>query len=59
MLSSDGSLWTAGENIFGQLSGDTTDRTIFTKVQGVPAVKHVAAGPWHCIAVAEDGEVKF
>ena len=57
ILSTDGSVWTAGSNEQGQLSGDTTSRPAFTKVQGLPAVKEIAAGFSHCIVLTHDNEV--
>ena len=57
ILSPDGSVWTAGRNNRGQLSGDTVDRPTFTKVLGVEAVKEIAAGERHCIVLTVDNEV--
>ena len=57
ILSPDGSVWTAGRNDMGQLSGDTVDRPTFTKVLGVEAVKEIAAGSWHCVVRTVDDEV--
>ena len=59
ILSTDGSAWTAGSNEQGQLSGDTTSRPTFTRVQGVPAVKEIAAGLSHCIVLTQDNEVSI
>ena len=57
ILSPDGSVWTAGENDRSQLSGDTVHRPTFTKVQGLPTVKEISPGFYHCIVLTEDGEV--
>ena len=55
--SPDGFVYTAGQNMHGQLSSDTVDRPTFTKVQGVPNAKAMAVGWYHCILLTEDGEV--
>ena len=57
ILSPDGSVWTAGRNTWGQLSGDTVDRPTFTKVLGVEAVKEIAAGSYYCVVLTVDDEV--
>ena len=57
ILSPDGSVWTAGRNARGQLSGDTVDRPTFTKVLGVEAVKEIAAGYEHCVVLTVNDEV--
>ncbi len=54
----DGSVWTWGQNLYGQLGdGTTTDRNTPVQVSGLivalPAI--VAAGAFHCTAVKTDG----
>lgn len=56
----DGSVWTWGQNLYGQLGdGSTTDRYTPVQVSGLtlalPAV--VATGAFHCTAVKSDGTV--
>lgn len=59
-VKSDGSVWTWGQNLYGQLGdGTTTDRYTPVQVNGLtlalPAV--VATGAFHCTAVKSDGSV--
>jgi alpha-tubulin suppressor-like RCC1 family protein len=59
-VKSDGSVWTWGQNLYGQLGdGTTNDRNVPGIVSGLtlalPAV--VATGAFHCTAVKNDGTV--
>lgn len=59
-VKNDGSVWTWGQNLYGQLGdGTTTDRYTPVQVSGLtlalPAV--VATGAFHCTAVKSDGTV--
>lgn len=57
-VKNDGTLWTWGQNLYGQL-GDGTydDRTVPVQVSGFTAAlpAQVAAGAFHCMAVKNDG----
>lgn len=59
-VKNDGSVWTWGQNLYGQLGdGTTTDKYTPVQVSGLtlalPAI--VAAGAFHCSAVKSDGTV--
>ncbi|GEM_PF-1164725 len=58
-LASDGTLWAAGDNAWGELGlGDTTERHSFTPVDGYltgKTVTAIAAGQWHSLALTDDG----
>lgn len=59
-VKNDGSVWTWGQNLYGQLGdGTTTDRYTPVQVSGLtlalPAI--VATGAFHCTAVKSDGTV--
>jgi|YNPMSStandDraft_1061717.scaffolds.fasta_scaffold00693_1 alpha-tubulin suppressor-like RCC1 family protein len=59
-VKNDGTIWTWGQNLYGQLgNGTTTDSKIPVQVQGVTAMLPaiVAAGAFHCLVVANDGNV--
>ena len=57
-LRSDGTVWTWGENDFGQLGDRTTlNRTIPIQVSGLNEVVDVAGGGFHTIALKSDGTV--
>ena len=55
--SADGSVWTAGLNTYNQLSGRIRRRPTFAKVLGLPAVKRLAVGAYHCAVLTEDDRV--
>ena len=56
MLKNDGTLWSTGWNVFGQLGlGDTTDRNTFTQVTtNVDNIKSVYCGMHHTIILKND-----
>lgn len=56
-LKSDGTVWAWGNNQFGQLGiGSTaTDVMTPTRINGLPAIRSIAAGNWSCFAVGTDG----
>ena len=57
VLKQDGSVWTAGENIHGQLGdGSTIRRRIFVKVVSA-GVTAVAAGDSYSMVLKQDGSV--
>lgn len=59
-LKSDGTVWTWGDNQFGQLGHTSTDDLTNFKpkqVDGLNNIKAVASGKNHVIAVKEDGTV--
>jgi alpha-tubulin suppressor-like RCC1 family protein len=57
-LKSDGTVWTWGDNSFGQLGdGTTTLRTTPVQVSGLGNVLAIAAGVWHTVALKSDGSV--
>ncbi|HPD63907.1 MAG TPA: T9SS type A sorting domain-containing protein [Bacteroidia bacterium] len=59
-VKSDGSVWTWGENLYGQLGDSTTtDRNVPGQVVGITAKLPVimAAGAFHCMIVKSDGTV--
>lgn len=54
----DGTVWTFGENNFGQLGdGTTTDRTTPVTVASLPSIVSVAAGGDHTLALDASGIV--
>lgn len=56
LLTEDGEAYAFGLNGFGQLGlGDTLDRTVPTKVAGLPKLATIAAGGYHSFAMGEDG----
>jgi len=57
-LASDGSVWTWGNNDYGQLGdGTNVDRNIPVKVHGLTSVIAIAAGHFHSLALKNDGSV--
>lgn len=59
-IKSDGTVWTWGENLYGQLGdGTTTDRNIPVQVSGLSGVTSAVAatGAFHCMAVKNDNTV--
>ncbi|MDP1711956.1 MAG: hypothetical protein Q8K86_05815 [Candidatus Nanopelagicaceae bacterium] len=58
MLKSDGTVWSWGSNVLGQLGqGDTTSRDEPTEIPGLSNVVAVAAGIGHSLAVKSDGSL--
>lgn len=57
-LCDDGTVWTWGDNGYGQL-GDGTNKSSYAPVQvtGLSHVKAIAAGSGHMLALKEDGTV--
>ena len=54
----DGSVWSWGSNLYGQLGdGTTTDRSAPTPVVGLSNVVAVAAGTYHSLALDENGDL--
>ena len=59
-LNSDGELWVKGRNNVGQLGlGDTTDRTIWTKVLSLPpgTITKISAGVEHLMILSDNGNM--
>lgn len=57
-VKSDGTVWTWGDNEYGQLGiNNTTDKYTPVQVSGLSNVVSVGAGNWHSIAVKSDGTV--
>ncbi|MFT3866939.1 MAG: HYR domain-containing protein [Nibricoccus sp.] len=57
-LKSDGTVWTWGENAYGQLGdGTTTSRTTAVQVSGLTDIVAVSAGYYHSVALKSDGTV--
>ncbi|HBF5586056.1 TPA: chromosome condensation regulator RCC1, partial [Clostridioides difficile] len=51
----DGSIWSTGNNSYGELGlGDTTQRNIFTKVD-IDNVKKIACGQAYTFIIKNDG----
>ena len=60
ILKNDGSVWSCGNNGYGQLGlGDTTKRTTFTQVTTNinNDVKYIACGQYHTFILKNDGSV--
>jgi alpha-tubulin suppressor-like RCC1 family protein len=56
VLQTDGTLWSWGDNTYGQLGdGTTTQRFVPTRVAGLTGVIAVAAGASHGVALRSDG----
>jgi len=57
-LTSDGSVWTWGQNVYGEL-GDGTTNARFTpyKVPYISDVKAIATGGCHCLALKKDNSL--
>jgi alpha-tubulin suppressor-like RCC1 family protein len=59
-IKSDGTVWTWGENLYGQLgNGTTTDSNVPVQVSGLSGVTSAVAatGAFHCMAVKNDNTV--
>lgn len=59
-IKSDGTVWTWGENLYGQLGdGSTTDRTTPVQVTSLTGITSAVAatGAFHCMAVKNDNTV--
>lgn len=57
-LKDDGTVWTWGENQFGQLGqGNTADLTIPTQIMGLDSIIGIACGPNHQVALKSNGTV--
>jgi alpha-tubulin suppressor-like RCC1 family protein len=60
-LKSDGTIWSWGENAYGQLGRGMSDPVRFSniplQVSGLNEVKSIAAGCWHCLALKSNGTV--
>ncbi len=57
-LKSDGTVWTWGNNFYGQLGdGTNTDGKTPVQVSGLSDVLAIASGYWHTIALKSDGTV--
>jgi len=58
-LKSDGTLWSTGQNHYGQLGlGDNVDRNVFTQEIGLDTDwKQVAGGYMHTMAIKSDGNL--
>src|SRR5215210_7760298 len=57
-LKSDGTVWTWGWNVDGQLGiGSNIDKTFPVKVPGLTGVIKIAAGTYHVLALKNDGTV--
>jgi VCBS repeat-containing protein len=57
-LKADGSVWTWGDNRYGQLGDGTTNtRPEPAQVTGLSGVVAVATGDWHTVALRSDGTV--
>ena len=59
LAKSDGTVWTWGGNLEGQLGdGTTNSRSQPVRITGLPGVIAVAAGHYHSVALAADGTVR-
>lgn len=57
-LASDGTVWTWGDNEYGQLGdGTRSNRKIPALVQGIADIKAISSGSAHVLALKEDGTV--
>jgi len=57
-LKNDGTVWTWGYNIYGQLGdGTTINRTTPVQVNGLTNVVAISGGGWHSLALKNDGSV--
>jgi alpha-tubulin suppressor-like RCC1 family protein len=59
-VKNDGTLWTWGENLYGQLgNGSNTDSNVPVQVTGLSGINPaiVAAGDFHCMVVKNDGTI--
>jgi alpha-tubulin suppressor-like RCC1 family protein len=58
VLQSDGTVWTRGNNWFGQLgNGTTIGSSTLIRVPGLAGVVQVSAGSFHSLALRSDGTV--
>jgi alpha-tubulin suppressor-like RCC1 family protein len=57
-LKSDGTVWSWGNNMFGQLGdGSTTDRYTPVQVSGLVSVTALGGRGYHSLAIKSDGSV--
>ncbi|WP_174591115.1 RCC1 domain-containing protein [Methanocella conradii] len=57
-LKDDGTVWTWGDNSYGQLGdGTNKSRPIPMRVHGLSNITHIAAGDAYTIAISEDGTI--
>ncbi len=57
-LKEDGTIWTWGNNSFGQLGiGTTSQSTTPVKLTGINGIKAIAGGGYYSVALKEDGTV--
>ena len=57
-VTSDGSVYAWGRNLYGQLgTGDTRNSSLPLLIEGLPPVVAVSAGAHHALALTEDGAV--
>ncbi len=58
LLKSDGTVWSAGNNDFGQLGqGSLTSQSVFTQVPGLTNIVSIVAGDYHSIAIDGAGDM--
>ncbi|HHD57167.1 MAG TPA: hypothetical protein ENK89_05765 [Desulfobulbaceae bacterium] len=58
VIKADGSLWSWGRNILGQLGdGTNRDRNVPVRIEAGHAWKSVAAGGRHTLAITDDGRL--
>jgi alpha-tubulin suppressor-like RCC1 family protein len=58
VLKSDGTVWTFGNNSFGQLGNNTTtDSKVPIQVSGLTGIVAVAAGGYHSMALTSTGDL--
>ena len=59
IIKNDGSIWACGNNDYGQLGLNTTDKTSFTKVTANinNDVKQIACGQYHTFIIKTDGSL--
>jgi len=58
VLKSDGTVWTFGDNGFGQLGDNsTTDSKVPKQVSGLTGIVAVAAGGYHAMALTNTGNL--
>ena|GEM_PF-293943 len=58
LLLDDGTVWTAGENVMGQLGdGTLTKRQEFRQINSLPEVIDIAAGSFYSLALDRSGRV--
>lgn len=56
-LRSDGTVWTWGSNLYGQMGDDSRERHTPTQVNGLNGVTAIAAGEQNTVALKSDGTV--